>query len=220
MDATYFQHVRREIAPLLPAQASRILDVGCGTGATARWLKEKYPAAQVIGLEGNPVLRAELTRNVDEAHIVDLNGTLPDVGVPDLILFLDVLEHLTNPDAVLARLTARLPANGTVIVSLPNIAHLSVSVPLLFGRFAYQDAGILDRTHLHFFVRKSVVALLNAAGLTVSKGLRSGLDGPRARLLNAITGGLLRDQLTKQYIVAAHPTGDNRRQGPIVWPLS
>jgi hypothetical protein len=137
-------------------------------------------------LEGNSNLLGELRQNVDEAHIVDLNGPLPDVGAPDLALFLDVLEHLLRPECVLAQLTAKMPAHGVVIVSLPNVAHLSVSVPLLFrGAFEYDDAGILDRKHVRFFTRTSAVRLLNSAGFTVTKGSRAGFIGPRSRILIA-----------------------------------
>jgi 2-polyprenyl-3-methyl-5-hydroxy-6-metoxy-1,4-benzoquinol methylase len=220
MNQDYFRQVRREIEPLLPGHATRILDVGCGAGATARWLKQRYPAAHVIGWEGNAALAPDLAANVDEARIVDLNAALPDPGPVDLVLFLDVLEHLERPGEVLAQVTASLSEQGTVIVSLPNVAHLSVSLPLLLGRFTYQDAGILDRTHRHFFVRRSVVALLNSAGLDVKRGIRNGLEGPRARLLLAASGGLLRDHLTKQYVVAARPRSHGGRQSAVTWQAS
>jgi 2-polyprenyl-3-methyl-5-hydroxy-6-metoxy-1,4-benzoquinol methylase len=213
----YFRHERSEIAPLLPATATRIVDVGCGAGATAMWLKERYHAAHVVGLEGNPALRSELDKCLDEVHIVDLNGPLPDVGVPDVVLFLDVLEHLVKPEVVLATLTAAMPPHGTVIVSLPNVAHLSVSLPLLRGQFTYRDAGILDRTHLRFFVRDTAVALMNSAGLIVERGLRSGLQGHRSRILDYASCGLLREHLTKQYILAGRRAAAGTPQGPILW---
>ena len=212
----YFEHVRTEIAPLLPTQAKRIVDVGCGVGATTAWLKSRYPNAQTIGLEGNGKIRDKLAQNVDSVHIVDLNGELPDVGEPDLILFLDVLEHLLTPEKTLADLTSRLAPTGTVIVSVPNIAHLSVSLPLLLrGRFDYADAGILDRTHLHFFVRDSAVALMNNAGLEVRSAMQSGVGGPKAHILDLLTFGLMRDHLTKQYILAGQKK--SAAQGPIRW---
>jgi len=221
MDVAYFQHVRYEIEPLLPATATRIVDIGAGAGHTAAWLKSRFPGSRTIALEGNPALLTELSGNVDEAFIVDLNGPVPDIGTPDLILCLDVLEHLVRPEDVLARLTANLAAGGTVIVSLPNIAHLSVSVPLLLGgSFKYRDAGILDRSHLRFFVRESVVALMNQAGLTVRRGIRSGLRGPRARLADALTAGALRDHLTKQYLVAGTPAVDDAKQADVEWLLA
>jgi SAM-dependent methyltransferase len=203
MGDAYYGHVRHDITPLLPASAHRILDVGCGTGATAAWLKSRYPGTVTVGLEGHAPLHGALQQNVDEAHIVDLDGPLPDVGAPDLVLFLDVLEHLVRPKEVLARLTASMPPHGTVIVSLPNIAHASVSVPLFFNAaFEYHDAGILDRTHLHFFTRRSAVALVTEAGFVVQRGIRRGFDGPRTRLLDGITFGTLKDHLTKQYLIA------------------
>ena len=147
----YYRFVRSEIAPLLPATVSRVLDVGAGVGATSAWIRERFPGCSTVALEGEASAAAELRTNVDEFRIVDLNLALPDVGSPDLVLLLDVLEHLMDPWDVLRRVTAIMAPHGTVIISLPNIAHLSVSLPLfLRANFAYQGAGILDRTHLRF----------------------------------------------------------------------
>ncbi len=220
-DNSYYGLVRRDITPLLPAQASRIVDVGCGAGGTSAWLKTRYPGSYAIGLEGNPALRSALAANVDEAHIVDLNGPIPDLGAVDLILCLDVLEHLADPEAVLKRLAGHLAPGGTVIVSVPNIAHFSVSVPLLFrGQFTYGDSGILDRTHVRFFVRQSAVALLNAANLNVRAGLYSGAGNPKSRLIDLATFGRFRDRLTRQYLLAGQPARDKFKQGPIAWSVA
>jgi SAM-dependent methyltransferase len=219
LEDSYHSWARREIEPLLPATASRILDVGAGVGMTSRWLKTHYTSAFAVALEGNPNLLGELRQNVDEAHIVDLNGPLPDVGEPDLVLFLDVLEHLLHPEEVLAQLTASMPANGTVIVSLPNVAHWSISIPLLFrGSFKYEPAGLLDRTHLRFFTCESAMELMSSSGFTVTKGMRSGF-GPRTRILDRLTFGVARDQLTYQYLMAGSRFSGNAPQGPIDWRM-
>jgi SAM-dependent methyltransferase len=200
----YYTFIRSEIAPLLPRAATRILDVGCGVGATSAWLKSIYPESRTVGLEGNAALLPELARNVDEPHIVDLNGPWPDVGVADIVLLLDVLEHLVLPEEALARAMAMMTEDGTIIISLPNVAHFSVSLPLiLLGRFDYTDAGILDRTHLHFFYRESALNLVRRIGLEVEKGLMAGILGPNTRLIDRLTLGLIRDRLTKQYIFSA-----------------
>ena len=214
MKPGYFDHVRKDVTPLLPATARTILDVGAGAGRTGGWLRSLYPGCRVIALEGDAVNSEELRKNTDEHHIVDLNRELPDIGTPDLILVLDVLEHLTQPDDVLRRLTERLADGGLVILSCPNVAHLSVSVPLLLrGRFDYQDAGILDRTHMRFFVRESALALMNGAGLLVDRGIRIGLTGPRSRLLDIFTLGMLRERLSKQYVLAGRKMRPGERQG-------
>ena len=204
MVSKYYTFVRSEIAPLLPRTATRILDVGCGSGATSAWLKSIYPDSKTIGLEGNATLLPELASNVDEPHIVDLNGPWPEVGKLDLVLLLDVLEHLFDPPKALARVMEMLAEDGTVIISLPNVAHFSISLPLLLrGRFDYTDAGILDRTHLHFFYQASALNLAKGAGLEPEKGLMSGTKGPKTRLVDLMTLGLIRDRLTKQYIFSS-----------------
>ena len=209
MDATYYEHVRSDIAGLLPAAASRIVDVGCGAGATLGWLRSRYPGAHTIGLEGNPAVREALLRNADEAYTLDLTtADLPDIGAPDLILFLDVLEHLPDPVTVLERISRTLAPGGSVIVSVPNVAHLSVALPLLLhGAFTYQDAGILDRTHMRFFVRESAVELLETAGLKVDGALWSGINGRKTRLLDAVTLGSQRAKLAKQLILRGRRDG-------------
>jgi trans-aconitate methyltransferase len=214
----YYDHIRSDILPLLPPDARRIVDVGCSAGGTLAWLRKRYPNAHTIGLEGNSDLKNELSRNADEAHIVDLTKEIPDLGKPDLMLFLDILEHLPDPETVLRRITDQLSPDGTIIVSVPNVAHLSVALPLiLFGAFQYRDAGILDRTHLRFFVQQSAIELLSKAGFRVDRGLLGGL-GRRDRLADRLTFGLLRRRLTKQFILRGIRE-ETRTAAPIRWEL-
>jgi 2-polyprenyl-3-methyl-5-hydroxy-6-metoxy-1,4-benzoquinol methylase len=203
-DKDYFRHVRREIEPLLPAHPGRVLEVGCGGGDTLYWLKQRQRDIETTGVEYNPAMREALARNADRFVIGAIADVLPDLGTYDTILCLDVLEHLDDSDRVLAALVAHLAPGGSFIVSLPNIAHLSVSLPLLLRRrFEYADAGILDRTHLRFFVEDSITRFMNDAGLHIEAGLLSGLQGRKARFVDLATFGALRHHLTKQYIFRA-----------------
>lgn len=217
-DLSYYQHIRQDILPLLPKQPSRILDVGAGSGATLAWLKTIFPQAQTTGIELNPALVLELEKNADIAVIGDIDQCYARLARYDLILFLDVLEHLTDSLGTLKKLSETLEPGGCVIVSVPNVAHLSVSMPLLLRRqFAYRDAGILDRTHLRFFVETTAVALLNDANFRVTKGLAAGLGGPRSKFLDLITFGLLRHHLAKQYIMLGELTGGKFEQQKVHW---
>ena len=146
------------------------------------------------------------------SFVHDLNQPLPDIGKFDLILALDVLEHLADPQSVINDLVARLTEGVRIIVSLPNVSHLSVIAGLALRReFEYRDAGILDRTHLRFFTEKSAVRLLRQSGLSVTDGIVTGLEGRKAKLANALTGGLLLHYLVKQYIMAGSVGGSASR---------
>ena len=217
----YYHFVRREIKPLLPQSPARILEVGAGAGVTLKWLKTLYPKAETTAVELNPDLLDELKQNVDVVIIGQIDEAFARLKTYDLILLLDVLEHLPDSTATLRKLSKLLEAGGHIIVSVPNIAHLSVSVPLLLKRrFNYQDAGILDRTHLRFFVEDTAIKLLNDANLIVTAGLISGLQGPKAKLLDLLSFGLLRHHLAKQYVMLGQ-LGDRKIvQKRIRWAIS
>jgi SAM-dependent methyltransferase len=141
-----------------------LLDIGAAHG----YLAEAFRAQgfRVTGIEADRVLGEEAARHCEQFLSLDLDGPLPAFPQPfDVMVFGDVLEHLKNPLSVLQQLTASLKEDGAVIVSLPNVANLYIRLSLLLGRFDYQDRGILDRTHLHFFTRKSFLQFLQAAGL-------------------------------------------------------
>lgn len=147
-----------------------ILDVGCWNGALGRALIQGCGAV-VDGIERDAEqaekARANGYRVVD---VVDLNLGIPDAGdrTYDFILFGDVLEHLMHPDVVLAELSRRLKSNGYVMVSLPNIAFAGNRLSHLLGRWEYKDYGILDRTHLRFFTKRTMIQLIEGAGLRVT----------------------------------------------------
>lgn len=219
----YYGLVRSEIAPLLPQRlgggGGRVLDFGCGAGETLRWLKEIYPAAETVGIDINRTLEERLHRNADRAIFIDPQDRLPaGLGNFDLILALDVLEHLVDPLSLLRQLVLQLAPGGSMIVSVPNVAHYSVVVPLLLRRrFAYADSGILDRTHLRFFVEDTAIALMNDAGLLVDAGVINGLQRRRNQLINLATFGLLRHRMAEQYIMRGQLAAGAFAQARIVW---
>lgn len=218
-DRAYFRHSRQEIRPLLNTDHARVLDVGCGAGHTLRWIKSIYPNCETVGIEIEPANEAELGRNADRYLIADVER-VPDLDGPfDLMLFLDVLEHLRSPEQTLAAFCEHLSPEGVAIISVPAVSYIGVSLPLLlFRRFEYADAGILDRTHTRLFVEATSVALANSAGLVVEAGLLAGLSGPKASAVNALTLGLFKHHLTKQYIIRCRRSA--ARQGKVRWGIA
>ena len=142
----------------------KVLDVGAADG----FLAERLTAQgwSVTALERDPELAARARGRCKEVVVADLETAAPRLSGPfDAIVYGDVLEHLSDPRATLLALDRTLAPGGTVIVSVPNIAHLWVRLSLLAGRFDYTDRGILDRTHLRFFTRRTLLDLLREAGL-------------------------------------------------------
>lgn len=214
----YFAHARREIEPLLPQKATRILEIGCSSGATLAWLRDRWPEAETVGVDGYAPLEPVIRERAGRALIHDLEQPLPPLGTFDLILALDVLEHLRDPETVLAGLTEQLAPDGICIVSVPNIATYQVAVPLLFKRqFRYTDAGTLDRTHLRWFTEESALDLMRSSGLQVSDGVIAGFDGRARRAFDVLTFGLFRHHLATQYIMQGRRSGPN---GPVRWRQS
>jgi 2-polyprenyl-3-methyl-5-hydroxy-6-metoxy-1,4-benzoquinol methylase len=148
------------------ANHRHVLDVGAAHGYLAAILRDR--GFRVSGIEGDPELALEAARNCDALVVADLDGPLPRFEEQfDVIVYGDVLEHLKNSRQVLVTLNQNLKPGGIAIISLPNIANIYVRLQLLAGRFNYQERGILDRTHMRFFTRKTFLQLLDDAGLEV-----------------------------------------------------
>ncbi len=149
-----------------PGRGRRALDVGAADGLLSRHLTAA--GWRVVAIEGDPTMAREGSSHCERMVVADLEKPLPVLGEPfDLIVYGDVLEHLKDPLGVLQMLNRTLAPDGRVLVSVPNIAHFWVRLNLLVGRFEYADRGILDRTHLRFFTRRSLHRLLQDAGLEV-----------------------------------------------------
>jgi len=137
--------------------SKRVLDVGCATGYLARALRDRD--CSVSGLEFDPVAAEEARPHLDtlvvgNAEEIDLLEAFGEQRF-DVVVFGDVLEHLRDPLAVLRSARRLLDDGGSVVASIPNVAHGSLRLALMAGRFDYQPLGLLDSTHLRFFTRAS-----------------------------------------------------------------
>ena len=140
---------------------------------------------------------------IDRFFKLDIEKELPDIAESsiDLLLCLDVLEHLVNPWEAMRRLDRLLKPGGTLIVSLPNLRNYHIIAALAFrGQFTYTDSGTLDRTHLRFFTRSSAIELTATAGARVTAVVGTETDRWQKRLLARLGLG---DLLAKQFLLAA-----------------
>jgi 2-polyprenyl-3-methyl-5-hydroxy-6-metoxy-1,4-benzoquinol methylase len=161
----------RAHAKLLAAVGSdvRVLDVGCSSGYLAEPLSRR--GCTVVGIELDPTAAQEAERWCERVVVGDLETMeLPlEPGSFDVAVCGDIVEHLRDPVAALARLRPLLEPGGKLVVSTPNVANWAIRLSLLAGRWQYTERGILDRTHTHLFTRSTLVAAIERAGYEVTK---------------------------------------------------
>jgi 2-polyprenyl-3-methyl-5-hydroxy-6-metoxy-1,4-benzoquinol methylase len=204
----YFETVRQDILPLFPqAGVDCVLEVGCGNGATLQMLKDRGLAKEVHGIELMEVIAQEAQSQVDHVFVGNAVELMPSLAPEkyDVVLCLDVLEHLVDPWSFLEQLQGVLKPGGCLIASIPNLRTLPVIWRLLVkGNFDYANQGIMDKTHLRFFTKKTAIELLQTECLVVKEWRRTAFaPWSKSAVFNGITFGLFRDLLTVQYLVKA-----------------
>ena len=202
----------------LVAPGQRVLELGTGPGTVTRILHSK--GCKVTGVEMDPETLAMCApfceRNL-QANLEDPHWHASLAGEKfDVVMCADVLEHLRDPRPLLSLLQQFLNDTGCVLMSLPNATHLSVVASLMVGRFPYQSKGLLDNTHLRFFGRDDIDALLRECGLVWQRWETVQLEPAQAELshywnqLEAADQEFLRakcaDGLVYQHVVRSYPS--------------
>ena len=205
-----------------------VLDVGCATGYLAAALGKQGCRVSGIELdaeaaeEARPHLVSLVVGDIAETDFVAEFGE----GTFDAVVFGDVLEHLVEPRKVLASALPLLRPGGSVIISVPNVAHGSLRLALLEGRWNYTPVGLLDSTHVSFFTRATLAAMLADAGLQVDEARATILDPLQTEVEvddEALPRGIVqwvreqRDAMVYQFVVRAS-VGDPARAWPVVQP--
>lgn len=165
----YYEFVNPTIAAAMdPIAGRQVLEIGCASGGLGALMKSRG-AARYVGVEAVPEVAERARLRLDQVYLGDVERlTIPEPPRSfDYLVFGDVLEHLADPWTALRRCTELLKPEGVVLASIPNINHASIFHGLLHGRWAYTDAGLLDRTHLRFFTLAEIEALFEQAGLAV-----------------------------------------------------
>lgn len=174
-----YSGARPDVLRLVEGFPLRILDVGCGAGVLGNALIAASPDCTVTGVEPDEVLATIAREHMHQVIVgrIDDSATLEriaNLGPYDLVICADVLEHLADPDDVLACLVGMLSEQGRVITSIPNIRHVSTFISLgLFGTWPARERGIHDRTHLRFFARSDILSLGSRANLVPLREARN-----------------------------------------------
>jgi len=149
------------------ASELRLLDLGAAGGHLGRAVRDR--CAFLAGVEPDPALPASAREGYDEWRTTDAAAAGTWNRPFDAVVCGDVLEHLARPEELLARIREWLRPGGTLYVSVPNVANVTVRAALLAGRFPYAERGILDRTHLRFYTRRTARELVEGAGFRIRR---------------------------------------------------
>jgi SAM-dependent methyltransferase len=160
-----------DLLSFIPADARSLIEVGCSSGALARAFKAQSPQCHYLGIEIDPAYAELARRHCDESVSFDIESAPDSFWVEqrdrDCWIFGDTLEHLRDPWALLRRIRGVIPAHGSVVACIPNAQHWSLQARLSVGNFRYQSSGLLDRTHLRWFTRLTMIELFEQSGFKV-----------------------------------------------------
>lgn len=205
-DHVYPFDERSEVAVFIPPDAHRVLDVGCSLGGFGSLLRRTRSDMELLGVEIDAAAAAEARRTYDRVFVGSYPGAVSGLALEaNCIVFNDVLEHIVDPWEALRATRKHLAPGGVVIASIPNIRSLQVLIDLVFrGDWKYREMGILDRTHLRFFTKRSMQRLFTECGYEVLQ--ISGIFplGTRWHLAR-VTTRLLRDIAYLEFVVVARP---------------
>jgi SAM-dependent methyltransferase len=211
----YPDYANPELLDKLPLAARVLVDVGCASGALGAAYLRRNPAARYLGIEIEPGSAAVAAGRLSEVHCGNAEAEPMPFDVADgvdCLIYGDVLEHLRDPWALLARQVAYLKPGGTVVVCMPNVEHWSMALKLLNGGFEYAESGILDRTHLRWFTPRTMGNALRQAGLELADVAARPTDLAQAqKFVQALAPGLR--------AIGVEPAEYLNRAGPIqfIW---
>jgi trans-aconitate methyltransferase len=209
-----------DLLRLIPTNATKIIEVGCSSGALAREFKIQSPLCDYLGIEIDPTYAALAERHCNSCLTLDIESASDafwtNCSDRDCWIFGDTLEHLRDPWTILRRIHVNLPKTGSIVACIPNFQHWSIQAKLSFGDFRYQQSGLLDKTHLRWFTRQTIFELFDETGFKVQDGMprifnENGRDAflPIIAQMAMIAGAdpeqAIEDALPLQYVVRAIP---------------
>jgi len=202
----YYGHTRSEMRVVVPGNYSSVLEIGCGQGEFKQSLK---PGVEYWGIEPNKQSAKKASQALSNVLVGDFNSCEKGIHGKqfDLIICNDVIEHMDDYERFLVDIKKYLSPNGYLVASIPNVRYLDNLLHLLFQKdWHYREAGILDKTHLRFFTKKSLLRTLNELDwdVTLIKGInRYGSNRFGPRLVLSYLGQLLfgTDSAYMQYAI-------------------
>ena len=202
--STYYTNARRDMLPFLPEKPVRTIEFGCGNGLFSTIIKERFNA-ETWGVDISNKAVAEASKVMDhvfEGDAVEVLNELPE-GYFDCLICNDILEHLADPEDFLIRVRRIMSENAFITCSVPNVRSWGNFIRFfVYKDWKYTDSGTLDRTHLRFFTKKSLVRTLQNCKIAIET--IKGITPTRTllfNLANIISFGFIADMRYLEFAV-------------------
>jgi len=158
----------------IPTNSKKLIEIGCSSGALAREFKAIAPNCDYLGVEIDAGYADLAKRYCDRSIVLNLESATDDFWEEqsdrDCWIFGDVLEHFQDPWAILKRIRKIIPKSGCVVACIPNAQHWSLQAKLSIGDFRYENMGLLDKTHLRWFTRQTLIEMFDQTGFQIENG--------------------------------------------------
>lgn len=209
-----------DILRIMPGNLKRVVEVGCSSGALAKAYTAMNPQCVYTGIEIDPDFAAVAKASCNEVICGNIESLAEEKFLQlfpsDCWVFGDTLEHLYDPWNLLKRIRPQLAPDAQVIACIPNAQHWSIQANLNSGLFRYQDQGLMDRTHIRWFTRTTLIELFESTGFKIIEGFPRVFDEPeREKILPSIRAMALatgadpqqsvNDAIPLQWVIKAIP---------------
>lgn len=221
MEQTPIHHQHNpDLLKLIPIQSKKIIEVGCSSGALAREFKKISSDCHWLGIEIDATYAEMAKRYCDDTVALDIENVpqnfWKETENADCWIFGDTLEHLKDPWAILKLIRENISSTGSVVACIPNAQHWSLQARLCIGDFRYETSGLLDKTHLRWFTRQTIIEMFEQSGFEMDAGMPRIFNEPNREVFlpiieqMAIAAGVdpqiaLTDSLPLQYVIRAVP---------------
>ncbi len=207
-DNKYYTESRPELLKYIPLDIKRMLDVGCSSANFSALVKSKIKDVEIWGIEMDALAAETAKTKIDKVLVGDLREiitTLPP-NYFDCIAFNDILEHIYDPWEILLNIKKNISEEGVITASIPNVLDINNVFNLLFKKdWKYMEYGTLDKTHVRFFTKKSIIRMFEDCGYTVIKIEGINPNGKKAKLLSFLSFGFFNETQFLQFACVAKP---------------
>lgn len=164
-----------DLLKLIPPNLKFVIEIGCSSGALAREYKKHNPTCNYFGVDIEGSYLETAASFCDDVLACDLDSAGEDFFLKhdsrECWVFGDTLEHFKDPWKILRNIRSVIPEGGYIVACIPNAQHWSLVAKLAIGDFRYEDSGLLDRTHLRWFSRQTIVELFQGTGFVIEEGI-------------------------------------------------